>query len=84
MFEEAQGFDQWRDLYDNTIFSNLAYAYALKGNMTMAKHFFQQYQNKFGECGVDYKESDILESVQQMIDAKNERANRLAQENAAA
>jgi len=43
MYEEALGFDKWKDLYGSTILSSLAYVQALKGNMVMAKHFNTEY-----------------------------------------
>jgi len=63
MFEEAFGFDKWKELYGGTILSNLAYAQALKGNMVMAKHYNSEYQTQYGDYGVDSDEADRLEIV---------------------
>jgi len=64
MYEEALGFDKWTDYYGSTILSNLAYAQAIKGNMTMAKHYNVEYIKLYGDYGMDDIENDKVEHVQ--------------------
>jgi hypothetical protein len=49
LLSEANDLERWRDLYGGTILSNLAFATALKGNKTMAKHYLKEYQKTFGD-----------------------------------
>jgi hypothetical protein len=41
----------------------IAYASAMKGNSTMARHYINEYQKVFGDYGLDEEEQQHLASV---------------------
>jgi outer membrane protein assembly factor BamD (BamD/ComL family) len=48
LFGEAHSMTKWQGLFGSRILSSLAYANALKGNLTLAKQYQQQYEQEYG------------------------------------
>jgi hypothetical protein len=63
MFKEAYSLDKWKEIYGSIIMPNLSnicffifllvYCMAMVGNITMAQHYLNEYQNNFGEFGIE-------------------------------
>lgn len=63
MLQEANSMDKWKELYGPQVLSNLSYCYALKGNFTLAKQYFEEYRALYGDLGFDNTDHQKLTYV---------------------
>jgi hypothetical protein len=49
--------NRWREVYGSSILVNLAYCYALKRNIVMAKEHLEEYKRLYGDYSNDPDEN---------------------------